>query len=84
MRSASPLPGHFTSTIRTTGAGTSVDADVAAGLEQDLVPGVEQPRHQRDSLLLQQWLAAGELDQRARQALDPRQHVVDAPSSGRR
>ena len=43
---SSPLrrcPGHFTSTMRTTGAGTSADADVAAGLEQHLVAGVEQP-----------------------------------------
>ena len=60
--SDSPLPGHLTSITRMTALGTCVDAQVAAGLEHHGAPLVEQALHQRVDLLLQQRLAAGDLD----------------------
>ena len=76
--SASPLPGHFTSMIRITPAGTCGDAAMAAGLEQHGLARLEQALHQRIHVLLQQRLAAGDLDERAAVRLDLGHHLVHA------
>ena len=61
---ASPEPGHFTSTILCTAFGNILERALAAGLDHQLVALSQQPLHQRNQLaLLQQRLAAGELDE---------------------
>ena len=58
----SPLPGHFTSTIRITSAGTSAMLRWPAGFEHHDMAAVEELLHQRIDVRLQQRLAARDLD----------------------
>ena len=77
MRWASPLPGHFTSRIVTTGSGHARGAAMAAGFEQHGAAAIEQRLHQRIDVVLQQRLAAGDLDERTVEPLDLGKHLVE-------
>ena len=64
--------------ILTTSRGTRVDRPMAAGLEQHGMSACEQPLHQRVDVLLQQGLAAGDLDGAAAVPLHLVHHLVNA------
>ncbi len=70
IRAASPLPGHFTSITVTTPVGTSAIDAMAASFDEHGLAAIEQRLHQRIDVLLQQRLAAGDLDHVAAVALD--------------
>ena len=60
----------------TTARGHAGGAAVTAGLEQHGLAALEQRLHQRIHVLLQQRLAAGDLDQRAVEPIDLAEHIV--------
>src|SRR6478736_3072888 len=53
------------------------DRDVPAGFEQDGVRLIEQALHQRDHVLLQEWLTAGDLDEWHPEVPDLGENVVE-------
>ena len=78
--SASPLPGHFTSTILTTGAGTRSTLMCRRSRAGPSWPSSSSRSISGMDLLLEQRLAAGDLDQRAAvatpSATPPRRHLL--------
>src|SRR5438105_9025400 len=57
--------------------GDACGAAMAAGFEQHRAAAIDQRLHERIDVLLQQRLAAGDLDERAVEAVDLLEHLID-------